>query len=58
MITATVTFTDELGEHHHSWETGPYDPKRPITCPACLQRLATLREELRVRYGLEKEWWK
>jgi hypothetical protein len=39
----------ELGSHFHQHFAGPYQPKRPIRCPACLDRLAAQWKELTSR---------
>lgn len=48
-------FTDENGKHRHVLYSGPYDHRRPITCPACLDALERQRVELCQKYGW-KEW--
>jgi hypothetical protein len=42
----TIEYKDELGSHFHQHFAGPYQPKRPIRCQACIDRLVAQWKEL------------
>lgn len=46
-------FADQWGNHSHEVSVvgRPYNPKVPITCPACLDKMAAVRLELCNKYG-------
>lgn len=47
-----VMFQGEM--HEHEIGPGPYDPKKPITCPKCIDRFSALKAELCEKYGWAK----
>ncbi len=47
-------YTDEFGEHAHTSYGNPYDPKRPITCAACIAAVRLWRQELCEKYGWDQ----
>jgi hypothetical protein len=57
------SFTDEYGQHEHevSVPGRAYDPKAPITCTACLNRLTIVTDawqaELTRRHKLPANFW-